>query len=78
MINRHWLAHGIYNYDDVKKSDCLYDEDNGYEISPAPINDMVLTEEEIEKQRLLGDNVDKFDNEFKSDDENDTAFYYDG
>ena len=23
MINRHWLAHGMYDYDDVKKSDCL-------------------------------------------------------
>lgn len=23
IINRHWLAHGMYDYDDVKKSDCL-------------------------------------------------------
>lgn len=23
IINRHWLAHGMYNYNDVKKSDCI-------------------------------------------------------
>ncbi len=23
VINRHWLAHGMYDYDDIKRSDCL-------------------------------------------------------
>lgn len=55
----------------------LYDEENWYYISPAPINNMVLTAEEIEDQELSEDHAKEFDNEFKSNDENDTAFYYD-
>lgn len=40
----------------------LYDEENGYYISPAPINDMELTEEEIQDQRLSKDHQKEFDN----------------
>ena len=56
----------------------LFDESNGYEIPVSPINNMVITKEEIENKTFSEENKKEFDKEFSGEDESDTAFYYNG